>query len=90
MRWSAVPPGAAKLTAREAFLSPARVVAAEEAVGRISADTLAAYPPGIPNVLPGEVVTAEVVRFLQQTAASPNGHVRGALDLGVTRLRVVA
>ncbi|MFF2304153.1 hypothetical protein ACFVVP_16805 [Streptomyces sp. NPDC058128] len=57
--------------------------------GRISADTLAAYPPGIPNVLPGEVVTAEVVRFLQRTATAPNGHVRGALDRGVTRLRVV-
>lgn len=83
-------PGATKLTAREAFLSPTRVVAAEEAVGRISADTLAAYPPGIPNVLPGEVITAEVVRFLQRTAAAPNGHVRGALDPGVQRLRVVA
>ncbi|MFE9480524.1 aminotransferase class I/II-fold pyridoxal phosphate-dependent enzyme [Streptomyces spororaveus] len=83
-------PGATKLTAREAFLSPAVVVAAEEAVGRISADTLAAYPPGIPNVLPGEVVTAEAVQFLQRTAAAPNGHVRGALDPGVTRLRVVA
>ncbi|MFG2976463.1 aminotransferase class I/II-fold pyridoxal phosphate-dependent enzyme [Streptomyces sp. NPDC048331] len=83
-------PGATKLTAREAFLSPAVVVAAEDAVGRISADTLAAYPPGIPNVLPGEVITAEAVRFLRRTAAAPNGHVRGALDQGVTRLRVVA
>ncbi|MFB6861478.1 aminotransferase class I/II-fold pyridoxal phosphate-dependent enzyme [Streptomyces virginiae] len=83
-------PGPTKLTAREAFLSPALVVDAEDAVGRISADTLAAYPPGIPNVLPGEVITAEVVRFLQRTATAPNGHVRGALDLGVTRLRVVA
>ncbi|PWK66601.1 lysine decarboxylase [Streptomyces sp. CG 926] len=83
-------PGATKLTARAAFLSPALVVAAEEAVGRISADTLAAYPPGIPNVLPGEVITAEAVRFLQRTAAAPNGHVRGAVDPGVTRLRVVA
>ncbi|MFF5938810.1 aminotransferase class I/II-fold pyridoxal phosphate-dependent enzyme [Streptomyces sp. NPDC012508] len=82
-------PGPAKLTAREAFLSPTRVLPAEQAVGRISADTLAAYPPGIPNVLPGEVITAEVVRFLQRTATAPNGHVRGALDLGVTRLRVV-
>ncbi|MFE0582667.1 aminotransferase class I/II-fold pyridoxal phosphate-dependent enzyme [Streptomyces sp. NPDC058874] len=83
-------PGATRLTAREAFLSPARVVTAQEAVGRISADTLAAYPPGIPNVLPGEVITAGAVRFLQRTAAAPNGHVRGALDPGVTRLRVVA
>ncbi|WP_234314089.1 MULTISPECIES: aminotransferase class I/II-fold pyridoxal phosphate-dependent enzyme [unclassified Streptomyces] len=83
-------PGATKMTAREAFLSPALVVSAAEAVGRISADTLAAYPPGIPNVLPGEVITAEAVRFLRRTATAPNGHVRGALDPGVTRLRVVA
>lgn len=83
-------PGPARLTAREAFLSPAQVVPAADAVGRISADTLAAYPPGIPNVLPGEVITAETVRFLQRTATAPNGHVRGALDAGVTRLRVVA
>ncbi|MER5933602.1 aminotransferase class I/II-fold pyridoxal phosphate-dependent enzyme [Streptomyces sp. NPDC002054] len=90
VRLSLPQPGPARLTAREAFLSPARVLPAAAAVGRISADTLAAYPPGIPNILPGEVITAETVRFLQHTATAPNGHVRGALDPGVTRLRVVA
>ncbi|MFC5805160.1 aminotransferase class I/II-fold pyridoxal phosphate-dependent enzyme [Streptomyces formicae] len=83
-------PGPARLTAREAFLRPALVVPASEAVGMVSADTLAAYPPGIPNVLPGEVVTAEVVDFLQRTAAAPSGHVRGAVDAEVSRFRVVA
>ncbi|UUN25120.1 aminotransferase class I/II-fold pyridoxal phosphate-dependent enzyme [Streptomyces sp. FIT100] len=83
-------PGQARLTAREAFLRPALVVPAAEAVGMVSADTLAAYPPGIPNVLPGEVVTAEVVDFLQRTAAAPSGHVRGAVDAEVSRFRVVA
>lgn len=83
-------PGPVALRPREAFLRPGDLVPAAHAVGRISADTLAAYPPGIPNVLPGEVVTAEVVAFLQQTAASPNGHVRGAADPGVSTLRVVA
>ncbi|MEU8489208.1 amino acid decarboxylase [Streptomyces sp. NPDC048641] len=82
-------PGESRLTAREAFMSPTRVVPAAEAVGLVSADTLSAYPPGIPNVLPGEVVTAETVRFLQLTAAAPNGYVRGAVDPDVSRLRVV-
>ena len=31
--------------------------------GGISADTLAAYPPGIPNVLPGESLTRETIAF---------------------------
>lgn len=82
-------PGPARLTAREAFLSRSRTVPAADAVGMISVDTLAAYPPGIPNVLPGEVVTTEVVDFLQRTAAAPSGHVRGALDPAVSVLRVV-
>lgn len=89
LRLSLPTPGEAVLTAREAFMSPGRVVPAVEAVGRVSADTLAAYPPGIPNVLPGEVITSETVRFLQLTAAAPNGHVRGAVDPTVAHLRVV-
>ncbi len=83
-------PGEARMSARRAFLSATRVVPARDAVGMISADTLAAYPPGIPNVLPGEVVTEAVVDFLQATAAAPHGHVRGAVDPAVAQLRVVA
>ncbi|WP_328806344.1 aminotransferase class I/II-fold pyridoxal phosphate-dependent enzyme [Streptacidiphilus fuscans] len=83
-------PGEMRMTPREAFFAPSRAVPADEAVGRVSAATLAAYPPGIPNVLPGEVVTAELVAFLRDTAATPGGHVRGAEDPGVRRLRVVA
>ncbi|MEU9012347.1 amino acid decarboxylase [Streptomyces sp. NPDC048479] len=89
LRLSLPQPGPSRLTAREAFMSPTRVVPAAKAVGLISADTLAAYPPGIPNVLPGEVVTAETVRFLQRTASAPSGHVRGAVDPGVSHMRVV-
>ncbi|MEU9706845.1 aminotransferase class I/II-fold pyridoxal phosphate-dependent enzyme [Streptomyces sp. NPDC047981] len=89
IRLSLPEPGEAVLTPREAFMSPGRVVPAVEAVGRVSADTLAAYPPGIPNVLPGEVITSQTVRFLQLTAAAPTGHVRGAVDPDVSHLRVV-
>ncbi|KJK58239.1 amino acid decarboxylase [Saccharothrix sp. ST-888] len=82
-------PGPVELTTRQAFLAPCLVLPAYRAVGRISADTLAAYPPGIPNLLPGEVVTAELVDFFHRTAAAPGGHVRGAADPAVTTLRVV-
>ncbi|GAA3114014.1 aminotransferase class I/II-fold pyridoxal phosphate-dependent enzyme [Streptomyces rectiviolaceus] len=82
-------PGPVWMTTREAFLAPSRAVSAADAVGRISADTLSAYPPGIPNVLPGEVITQELVDFLHHTVAAPTGHVRGAADKDVTTLRVV-
>ncbi|WP_298227068.1 amino acid decarboxylase [Gryllotalpicola sp.] len=83
-------PGEQRLLAREAAFAPSVVLPAAEAVGRVSSESLAAYPPGIPNLMPGEVITAETVAYLQHTAAAPTGHVRGALDPQVAHLRVVA
>ncbi|MDQ4213068.1 amino acid decarboxylase [Microbacterium capsulatum] len=85
----ALPPsGPLRVLPRDAFFSETELVPAAEAVGRISADTLAAYPPGIPNVIPGEEITAQTVAFLQAVAASPSGYVRGAADPQVASFRV--
>lgn len=73
----------------DAFYAATEVVSAQDAVGRISADSLAAYPPGIPNLMPGEIITAETIQFLQSTAANPSGYVRGAADPMVMTFRVV-
>ncbi|WP_344752020.1 aminotransferase class I/II-fold pyridoxal phosphate-dependent enzyme [Gryllotalpicola koreensis] len=83
-------PGPKRMLVREAAFAASVVVPADEAIGRVSADSLAAYPPGIPNVMPGEEITAETVRFLQHVAAAPTGFVRGAVDPAVATLRVVA
>lgn len=83
-------PGPRAMGLREAYLASAEVVPTETAVGRISADSLAAYPPGVPNVLPGEVITEQVLTFLQQTASAPYGWVRGALDPHLAHVRVLA
>jgi arginine decarboxylase len=73
----------------EAFFAPTELVSWEDAEGRISSDALAAYPPGIPNILPGEVLTEEMISFLRRTAAMPAGHVRGAADEHLDHFRVV-
>jgi lysine decarboxylase len=44
---------------REAMLAQHETVPAEQAVGRISAELVVEYPPGIPLLVPGERVTAE-------------------------------
>jgi arginine/lysine/ornithine decarboxylase len=74
----------------EAFFSKVELVSYLDAVGRVSADSLAAYPPGVPNVIPGEVLSEEVVNFLRSTAAAPSGYVRGAYDPALEQFRVVA
>jgi hypothetical protein len=74
---------------RDAAFAHTEIVPAAQAIGRVSADSLAAYPPGIPNVLPGEVLTADTIGFLRGIAATPGGYVRGSLDAAVDGLRVV-
>ncbi|MGB9887443.1 MAG: aminotransferase class I/II-fold pyridoxal phosphate-dependent enzyme [Moorellales bacterium] len=49
---------------REAFYSETRVVPLEEAAGEISAEAITAYPPGIPLVCPGELITQEIVDYV--------------------------
>jgi arginine decarboxylase len=82
-------PGEFAQRPRDAYFAANETVSAADAIGRVSADALAAYPPGIPNVIPGEIITAETVSFLQAVAASPAGYVRGALNKGVSSFRVV-
>jgi arginine decarboxylase len=81
------PWGELVMTPREAFLGPQDVVPTAEAVGRVAAESLAAYPPGIPNVLPGERLTAETLDYIEQTLAQ-GGSLRGASDRELRTLRV--
>jgi arginine/lysine/ornithine decarboxylase len=50
---------------RDAFFGDVRQVPAEQSVGRICAEMLTPYPPGIPAVLPGERLDQAVVDYLR-------------------------
>jgi arginine decarboxylase len=82
-------PGERATSVRDAYFADSEVVSAAQAVGRISADAVATYPPGIPNLLPGEVVTAETVEFLRLMASATYGYVRGAITEDMSQFRVV-
>ena len=55
---------------REAHFARHERVPADRAVGRISAETVAPYPPGIPAICPGELITTELVQALRSEAAA--------------------
>jgi arginine/lysine/ornithine decarboxylase len=87
--FAAPPPwGELAMTPREAYFHRQEVVPAEQAVGRIAAESLATYPPGIPNVLPGERLSAETLAYVRQTLEL-GGSVRGASDRLLRTVRVV-
>jgi arginine decarboxylase len=58
------------MSPREAFFAPRETVPVDRAVGRLAAETVAPYPPGIPALAPGEVVTALLVDALREAAAA--------------------
>jgi arginine decarboxylase len=83
------PWGPLELAPRDAFLGPQDVVPFEQAEGRIAAESLAAYPPGVPNVLPGERLTSETITYISDSLAH-GGLVRGASDRTLQTIRVVS
>ena len=81
--------GPLALTPREAFLGSQDVVPIEQSVGRVAAESLAAYPPGIPNVFPGERLTPQTISYIQRTLEA-GGTIRGLSDPTLRTVRVAA
>lgn len=77
----AVPP-------REAFLGESELVAVDDAIGRISCESIAGYPPGIPALLPGERITAELVGYLRELTAA-GARLHGASDPAFRTINVL-
>jgi arginine/lysine/ornithine decarboxylase len=50
---------------RDAFFGPTEDVPARDAVGRVAAEQITPYPPGIPVIVPGERINAAVIDYLQ-------------------------
>jgi arginine/lysine/ornithine decarboxylase len=78
----AVPP-------RDAFLGDTEIVAVDDAVGRISCESIAGYPPGIPALLPGERITAELVAYLRELRVA-GARLHGASDPDFATINVLA
>ncbi|MFD7459337.1 MULTISPECIES: aminotransferase class I/II-fold pyridoxal phosphate-dependent enzyme [unclassified Streptomyces] len=74
---------------RAAFFAPVEHVPAERAAGRVSAEMISPYPPGVPVIAPGEVITSEVLDYLR-SGVEHGVLIPDAADPSVRTLRVVA
>ena len=86
LSWSVIPTRG--ISMRDAYFAKTEMVTAAKAVGRISADLIAPYPPGVAVVAPGEVLTAQILDGLK---ASKDAGVRiaYATDPSLDSYRVV-
>jgi arginine decarboxylase len=85
--WTVTPRMA--LAPREAFFAPWETVRADDAVGRTSAELVAPYPPGVPVLAPGEIITAGALAALRATHAE-GGRIAYAADPALATLQVIA
>jgi lysine decarboxylase len=76
------------LAPREAFFAPNETVPAAAAINRVSAELVAPYPPGVPVLAPGELITAQAVAALREIAAD-GGRIAYAADPTLATFQVV-
>jgi arginine decarboxylase len=73
---------------REAFFAPQEMIPIHQSIGRISAETICPYPPGIPLILPGEKITEVSIAQLQHIQ-SAGGLITGCEDPSLQKLKVM-
>lgn len=76
----------AELSPRETFYAPVEVVELKKSVGRICAEEITFYPPGIPLLMPGEKISAQVVDLIRREKSL---RVIGASDKTLSTIKVV-
>jgi len=86
LSWSVIPQRATSM--RDAYFAKTEMVDASNAIGRISADLIAPYPPGVAVVAPGEILTEQIVTGLQASRAA-GVRIAYATDSTLARFRVV-
>ena len=76
------------LNPRQAAFAPSETIAWQAAAGRVCAEQIMPYPPGIPLLMPGEVIDAEMIEYVQYLLSR---HIRivGPADLQLNTVRVI-
>ncbi|MBC5826034.1 MAG: aminotransferase class I/II-fold pyridoxal phosphate-dependent enzyme [Candidatus Eremiobacteraeota bacterium] len=76
------------VTPREAFLSDHVEVPLRTSAGRICAEVVTPYPPGIPILCPGERITRESIEYLRLELKA-GAHIQGPVDTKLRSIRVL-
>ncbi|KXZ17950.1 aminotransferase class I/II-fold pyridoxal phosphate-dependent enzyme [Bacillus nakamurai] len=76
------------MTPRDAFYANTEIVPLKESAGRIIAEFVMVYPPGIPIFIPGEIITEENISYIFKNldAGLP---VQGPEDATLEMIRVI-
>ena len=76
------------MTPRQAYFSKCEEIPWKDSVGRVSAEMIAPYPPGIPVIYPGERISKEVWNYLENFRINGR-HIHGSRDGKLESIRVI-
>ena len=78
------------ISPRATFFGKKKALPISETVGKISAELLCPYPPGIPVLMPGEIITKEAINYLQEMLSfGKNVSIRGGSDRDLNQIQVL-
>ena len=83
-----VPATTMAMPLREVFYGEKEALPLEESVGKICGEQVSFYPPGIPVLLPGEIITEEIIAYCKMMKAL-GLPVSGPADGSLKTIRVV-
>ena len=73
---------------RKAFYAQKESLPLEESIGRVCTESVMCYPPGIPILSPGELITPEIIEYIRY-AKEKGCQMTGTEDLNIERLNVM-
>ena len=76
------------ISPRTAYFAATETIAMTEAKNHICGELICPYPPGIPLLMPGEIITTEAINYLQQVISS-GGTITGCNDLSLQTIQII-
>ncbi|MBN7772901.1 aminotransferase class I/II-fold pyridoxal phosphate-dependent enzyme [Clostridium aminobutyricum] len=76
------------ISPRQAYFSKSKIVSWEEAKGKIAAEMIAPYPPGIPVIYPGERMTNQVWEYVESYRIRKR-HLHGPADKELKTFKII-
>ncbi len=76
-----------EISPREVFFAESKAVEIENCIGKICAEEITFYPPGIPILNPGEVITPQILNFISEQKEI-GGRIIGAADVNLNKINI--
>ena len=77
-----------KMSPKKAFYSTGRSIPLSESAGAVSGEFVMCYPPGIPIIAPGEIITEEIISYILY-ARKKNAQLTGAEDMSLEHIKIL-